>query len=72
MTHEELITKQQIEIEEKKVLISETIESAKGIYMMAYWVWWPLNDNILWFNKEQRDYIRRMVSEIENIIPDED
>lgn len=71
MTYEELITKQQIEIEEKKLIISNINESVRSIYMMAYWVWWPLNDNILWFNKEQREYIRRMVSQIEDIIAED-
>lgn len=71
MTHAELIKKQQIEIEENKMKISDVSESAREIYMMAYWVWWPLNDNILWFNKEQRDYVRRMVSKIEDIIPED-
>lgn len=69
MTKEELIAKQQIEIEEQKIEIFNHIESAKTIYMLAYGVGWPLNDNILSFNKEQRDFIRRMVNQIEDIIP---
>lgn len=69
---EELITRQQVDIEEKKILISEAVESAKTIYMLAYGVWWPLNDNILWFNKEQRDFIRRIVNQIEDIIPNDE
>jgi len=53
MNKEQLITKQQLEIESLKETISMYKEDAEAIDSILYCVWWPLNDNVLWFTKDQ-------------------
>jgi len=53
MTKDELISKQQIEIEELKQEAKYKKQSFENIYNILYSVGAPLNDNILGFKKEQ-------------------
>lgn len=62
MTKNELIAKQQIEIEELKIANKHNSESFRTIHNMLYGCGAPLNDNCLNFNREQRDYLRLIVS----------
>lgn len=70
MTTEQLITKQQLEIEELKTQNTDFLDLIKWFVISAYAVGWPLNDNILWFNKEQRVYIKRWADSMDAFIPD--
>lgn len=72
MTTEQLITQQQLEIEALKTQNTDYIDLIKSFVSSAYAVGWPLNDNILWFNKEQRDYIKRWADSMYGFIPDEE
>lgn len=53
MTKEELICKQQLEIEQYKITIEEYKKSMKEIKGRFYNIGQPLNDNVLGFNKDQ-------------------
>ena len=53
MTKDELITKQQLQIEEYKQILEENSELIKELKMRFYAIGQPLNDNVLMFNKEQ-------------------
>ncbi len=53
MTKEELITKQQLEIEECKSFIENTEKIKRNLRMKLYAIGQPLNDNVLKMNKEQ-------------------
>jgi len=53
MTQEELITKQQLRIEELEDELNGYKADFGTIYTMLYAVGAPLNDNVLGFNKEQ-------------------
>ena len=52
-TKEELITKQQFEIEDYKVKLAENQKTIKEITGMFIAIGQPLNDNILMFNNKQ-------------------
>lgn len=71
MTKDELITKQQLEIEEMKENLKSDSEIRWNLISMFYAVWWPLNDNILQFNLEQRKWLRWVVQTIETIYTEE-
>jgi hypothetical protein len=64
MTKDELIAKQQIQIEEQKERISETNRLRKLLISRFCSIGAPLNDNVLQFNKEQIKWLQ----EIEDII----
>jgi len=53
MTKEELIAKQQLQIEEYKQMIQENTEIINDLKMRFYAIGQPLNGNMLMFNKEQ-------------------
>lgn len=53
MTPEQLIAKQQLEIEEYKQAIEENKTIVKNLKSKLYSIGAPLNDNCLQFNKEQ-------------------
>ena len=53
MTKEELITNQQLQIEEYKKLMSENKELHYQIIGKFYNIGQPLNDNVLQMNKQQ-------------------
>ena len=53
MTKDELITKQQLQIEEYKELLKENKELRNQIIGKFYNIGQPLNDNVLQMNKKQ-------------------
>lgn len=57
MTNDELITKQQLEIEELKTLIKENESQKEKVHCLLFNIGAPLNDNLLNFNKEQRRWL---------------
>lgn len=64
MNKNDLIIKQQIEIEELKSSLQEYEDVLKGVSGMLFSVGAPLNDNILNFNKEQRAFLHRIAQMI--------
>lgn len=53
MTKDELITKQQLQIEEYKEMLKENTELKSQIIGKFYSIGQPLNDNVLQMNKDQ-------------------
>ena len=53
MTKDELIAKQQIEIEELQRSNAELIEDRERVHRILYCIGGPLNDNKLQYSKEQ-------------------
>lgn len=70
MTKEELITQQQLHIEELKIELLEAYDNFESIHLLLYAIGAPLNDNVLNFNREQRDYLRMIGNLI--ILPEKD
>jgi len=66
MTKEELITKQQLEIEALKEKIKIADDCRKKIFSVLYSTEGPLNDNILGYSKEQMEPFME-ISEILNL-----
>lgn len=60
MTKDQLIAKQQIEIEELKELIKRHKASVKKVYGLIYAIGAPLNDNVLQFNEKQMVVFHRI------------
>jgi SMC interacting uncharacterized protein involved in chromosome segregation len=67
MTKDELISKQQLQIEEYKQMLQENTELKRDLKMMFYAIGQPLNDNILQFNKEQQKWCFRVVALVEQL-----
>lgn len=67
MTKDELITKQQIEIEDMKQMLIENSELKKEIIGKFYNIGQPLNDNNLQFNKEQHKWCFEVVELVESL-----
>ena len=67
MTTEELITKQQLEIEQYKSMLEENKEILKAIKGKLYSIGQPLNDNVLKFNKDQLIWCMGLADIIESI-----
>jgi len=53
MTKDELISKQQLEIEEYKKMINENKKILSDLKGVFYSIGAPLNDNVLQFNNKQ-------------------
>lgn len=70
MNKDQLIAKQQLEIEDLKEKLTNAINNAKLISQQMYNVWWPLNDNRLQFNLEQRNFLRNIAFLADDTIPD--
>ena len=68
MTNEELITRLTKQNEEMKDILKECFDDAQSITSSLYSVGGPLNDNILNFNKEQRNFLRRIDVFAQNIM----
>lgn len=64
MNKDQLIAKQQLEMEELKERIEEYQDTLKQIYYAMYNIGAPLNDNILNFNTKQLDYLSRRVGQV--------
>ena len=61
MTKDELIAKQQLEIEDYKAQLIENTKIGREIKGKFYNIGAPLNDNILQFNKEQKKWCFQVV-----------
>lgn len=70
MNKEELIVKQQIDIEDMKIDIDAMQKAFQIIYDSCYAVGMPLNDNVLDFNKQQRDFLRKIARIAESNLPE--
>lgn len=64
MTKDELIAKQQLELEEHYKMFEENSKLLNEIHYKLFGIGQPLNDNCLMFNKEQLTYL----IELNNII----
>lgn len=67
MTKDELIVKQQLQIEEYKEMLQENTEIIHDLKMRFYAIGQPLNDNILSFNKDQLLWCAKTVDLIERL-----
>ena len=67
MTKDELIAKQQLQIEEYKQMLEENSELIKDLKMRFYAIGQPLNDNVLMFNKDQLLWCFKTVELVEQL-----
>jgi hypothetical protein len=67
MTKDELIAKQQLQIEEYKQMLEENSEIIKSLTGKFYNIGAPLNDNVLQFNKDQQKWCFGVVALVEQI-----
>jgi hypothetical protein len=67
MTKDELIVKQQLQIEEYKQMLEENSQLKHDLEMSFYAIGQPLNDNVLQFNREQKKWCFGVVSLIEQL-----
>jgi hypothetical protein len=68
MTKDELITKQQLEIENYKRIMNENSDIIRNIKMRFIAIGQPLNDNVLMFNKDQLRWCGKTFQMIETLI----
>ena len=67
MTKDELIAKQQLEIEDYKAQLIENTKIGLEIKGKFYSIGAPLNDNILQFNKDQLKWCFQVVELVEQL-----
>ena len=67
MTKDELIAKQQLQIEEMKASLEENKEIKKRLHGKFYNIGAPLNDNVLRLNNEQLKWCMQMSALCEQI-----
>lgn len=67
MTKDELIAKQQLQIEEYKQMLEENSEIKKSLTGKFYNIGEPLNDNVLQFNKDQQKWCFGVVALVEQL-----
>jgi hypothetical protein len=67
MTKDELITKQQLQIEEYAHMLEENSEIIKSLIGKFYNIGQPLNDNVLQFNKDQQKWCFGVVALVEQL-----
>ena len=67
MTKDELIAKQQLEIEDYKAQLIENTKIGRDIKGKFYNIGAPLNDNILQFNKDQMKWCFQVVELVEQL-----
>ena len=67
MTKDELIAKQQLEIEDYKAQLTENTKIGRQIKGKFYNIGAPLNDNILQFNKDQMKWCFQVVELVEQL-----
>lgn len=67
MTKDELITKQQLEIEEQKAIIANNNTLKDMLLGRFFNIGQPLNDNVLKFNKDQMRWCFTVTELIEKI-----
>jgi len=67
MTKDELIAKQQLEIQHYKAKLIENTKIGREIKGKFYNIGAPLNDNILQFNKDQMKWCFQVVELVEQL-----
>lgn len=67
MTKDELITKQQLQLEEYKIAMKENAKLKHDLTMRFVAIGQPLNDNRLQFNKDQQKWCFGVLELIESI-----
>jgi len=67
MTKDELIAKQQLEIEDYKFQLIENTKIGREIKGKFYNIGQPLNDNILQMNKDQMKWCFQVVELVEQL-----
>ena len=67
MTKDELIAKQQLEIEDYKAQLIENTKIGREIKGKFYNIGAPLNDNILQFNKDQMKWCFQVMELVEQL-----
>jgi hypothetical protein len=67
MTKDELIAKQQLQIEDYKARLIENTKIGREIKGKFYNIGQPLNDNILQFNKDQIKWCFQIVELVEQL-----
>lgn len=67
MTQTELITKQQLQIEEYKQILQQNKKLKRQIISKFYSMGQPLNDNVLQMNKEQMKWCFEVVGLAEQL-----
>lgn len=67
MTKDELIAKQQLEIEDYKAKLIENTKIVREIKCKFYNIGAPLNDNVLQFNKDQIKWCFQVVELVEQL-----
>jgi len=67
MTKDELITKQQLQIEEYKEMLNENKKLKSQIIGKFYNIRQPLNDNVLQMNKDQMKWCFEVVELAEQL-----
>jgi hypothetical protein len=67
MTKDELITKQQLEIEQYKEMLEENADIVSSLTGLFFNIGQPLNDNVLNFNKEQQKWCFSVINLIEQL-----
>ncbi len=65
MTKDELITKQQLEIEELKIRVEDYQDMSNSIHNLIYCIGGPLNDNKLQYSKKQLSTFLAIAREIQ-------
>ncbi len=67
MTKDELVAKQQLQIEEYKNMLEENEEIMKSLLCKFYCIGQPLNDNVLQMNKDQMKWCFGVVELAEQV-----
>jgi len=67
MTQEELITKQQLQIEVMKQTLESNVKIIRELKNRFYGIGQPLNDNFLQFNPKQLGWFHRTLELVESL-----
>lgn len=67
MTKDELIAKQQLEIEEMRLILNENENIISDLHFKIHGIGQPLNDNNLNFNKDQMFWVTQVLELVEQL-----
>ena len=67
MTKDELISKQQLEIEKMKSILEANKIIISGMYLKIYGIGQPLNDNSINFNQQQLVWVSQILNLVEQL-----
>ena len=67
MTKDELISKQQLEIEEMKSILESNKSIISDLHFKIHRIGQPLNDNCLNFNKDQMLWVSKILDLVEQL-----